>query len=166
MEAFSESSKHIWNLQNRGGDLRPGVSFQPLDPKRFTIAISIPYLGVEENIRPPAPTQEYGASNGQDRLGLEVLERLKELTDFRRDRPLSWPRESLTLAQNRCPNVDYSNLLGNSAGKDFILVHRAGIILLNTSTSDEDDDNRKGMGLLPLFWSNPVLIFPILQQRH
>jgi len=162
LEAFS--SEHIWNLQNRGGGLRPGVSFRPLGSQRFTIAISIPYLGVEENIRPPAPTQEHGASSGQDRLGLEVLERLKELTDFRRDRPLSWPRESLTLAQNRCPNVDYSNLLGNSAGKDFILVHRAGTILLNTTctTSGGDDGSGKGMGLLPLFWSNPVLMFRVL----
>lgn len=198
MEAFS--SEDIWNLLNRGDDLRPGVSFQlPLDSQHFSIAISIPYLGVEKEISPltrsargpgeaSAPARQLsGASGGLDQLGLK---RLEGLTDFGEGRRLSWPRESSRLTPNRYSNVD--NLQGNSVDEHFILKHRAGIILLNTSTSSGDDGGGddgggddggggdgggegvgdkgmgdKGMGLLPLFWPNPVLIFHnILQQRH
>lgn len=183
MEAFS--SEDIWNLLNRGDDLRLGVSFQlPLDSHHFSIAISIPYLGVEKEISPltrsargpgeaSAPARQLsGASGGLDQLGLK---RLEGLTDFGEGRRLSWPRESSRLTQNRYSNVD--NLQGNSVDEHFILKHRAGIILLNTSTSSGDDGGGegvgdkgmrdKGMGLLPLFLSNPVLIFHnILQQRH
>lgn len=183
MEAFS--SEDIWNLLNRGDDLRLGVSFQlPLDSQHFSIAISIPYLGMEKEINPltrsargpgeaSAPARQLsGASGGLDQLGLK---RLEGLTDFGEGRRLSWPRESSRLTQNRYSNVD--NLQGNSVDEHFILKHRAGIILLNTSTSSGDDGGGedvgdkgmrdKGMGLLPLFLSNPVLIFHnILQQKH
>ena len=169
LEAFS--SNHIWNLQSRGDNLRPGVSFQlSLGSPHFTVAISIPYLGVEEEIRPSTRnTQKLNKALGPDGLSLEILERLKGLTDFRGGRRLSWPRESSTLTQDRYPNVD--NLQGNSVGEHFILVHRAGIVLLNAGASVMDDGGGKGMvdkgiGLLPPPRSNSVLTFHLLLQRH
>ncbi|KAG0641972.1 hypothetical protein HOY80DRAFT_1014740 [Tuber brumale] len=143
------SSEHTWNLWDR-----PGVSFQfALDLSHFTVAISIPYLGVEGEVDLPA--RDNGGFNDTDdgkrfirtnaeRNGLERseilrrLESLEGLTDFRKC-PSSWPRESSTLNQNRYPNAQDDNLRDNSVGKDFILVHRAGIILLDTTVDNGRD---------------------------
>jgi len=166
LEAFS--SQHIWDLRGRGDVLRPGVSFQlALGSDHFTVAISIPYLGVEKSIdsqtrsdqelsEANVPVGLSGAtSGGRDGFGLEGLKRLEELTDFRKGQRLSWPRESLTLNQNRYRSLDDDEPQGNSVGEEFILVHHAGIILLNTS--DVDHSNNRGVELLPFFWSNSLL---------
>ncbi|PUU84016.1 hypothetical protein B9Z19DRAFT_1098394 [Tuber borchii] len=158
LEAFS--SEGIWNLLNRGDDLRLGVSFQLLlDSQHFSIAISIPYLGVEKEIstltrstRGPGEAnaqagQPSGASGG---LHQSVLKRMKGLTDFGEGRRLSWPRESSRLTQN------VGNPQSNSVDEHFILKHRAGIILLNTGTGKTlaifrscDDKNSERVPLLP-----------------
>ncbi|KAG0131822.1 hypothetical protein HOY82DRAFT_325395 [Tuber indicum] len=160
LRAFS--SEHIWRLRDRGDSLRPGVSFKlALGSPQFTLAISIPYLGVEKNVR--LPTQDIqalsdtdavrfiGMGRGRSRLErsevLRRLERLEELTDFRKHPYLSWPRESATLDQSRYSNTHDDSLEDHGVGKDLILVHHTGIILLNTSSRGHGSDKAERLAI-------------------
>ncbi|RPB02618.1 hypothetical protein L873DRAFT_1787609 [Choiromyces venosus 120613-1] len=151
-EAFS--SERIWKLEKRGDSLRPGVSFQlVMDSKHFTVAMSIPYLGVEKDIGPPTlngPPISAEIIGGLDTTidQQNILNSLEELTDYRKGSPTSRPRESSILNQETYPKGDSHPLRdgdtqGEGVSEDFILVHHAGIILLDTSSRDHGSNKER-----------------------